>query len=284
MRVKSISKYSDYVLYTVQFGSLTNAAKALNISQPALSQGISSLEKELGIKIFNRRTSPISLTDAGEIYYRFLRRKELLEKDLRKELNCKTQENNRKVAIGSPAVYVSSVIAPGIAKLADCDYRITVKTASIEKLQELANAGEIDCFISTTENLGENFVSKLIFTEEIVLCTPVTRKDAPDTFPKLSECRFIFLDNGMPLQKTVNEYLADMGINPKCAVTVDQVSEALSLAENGIGCCFASKEAARGRNVKTYPTGLLGRDIFLVYDKELYKTAACTALMDAILK
>ena len=55
------------VLKVAELRSFTAAAEALKIPQPSLSQSILSLEKELKVVLFNRSTSPVSLTRAGEI-------------------------------------------------------------------------------------------------------------------------------------------------------------------------------------------------------------------------
>ena len=56
----------SYVLAVVDHGSFTNAAEALQIAQPSLSQGIRGLEAELGIELFVRRARPVRLTAAGQ--------------------------------------------------------------------------------------------------------------------------------------------------------------------------------------------------------------------------
>jgi Transcriptional regulator len=56
----------------LKHGNYTKAAKDLYISQPYLTQTIQSAEKELGIEIINRKSSPLQLTDAGRIYYQYL--------------------------------------------------------------------------------------------------------------------------------------------------------------------------------------------------------------------
>lgn len=53
----------------VQFGSFTRAASQLRISVPAISRTVSKLEQELQVKLLNRSTRSIGLTEAGKIYY-----------------------------------------------------------------------------------------------------------------------------------------------------------------------------------------------------------------------
>lgn len=48
--------------------SFTRAAAALSISQPAVSQNIAELEKQLGTKLFERRRGEVLLTDAGQVF------------------------------------------------------------------------------------------------------------------------------------------------------------------------------------------------------------------------
>ncbi|MBQ9475133.1 MAG: LysR family transcriptional regulator [Bacteroidales bacterium] len=52
----------------VRIGSFTAAARELGISQPAVSQNISELEKSLGEKLFNRERGAVSLTDKGKLF------------------------------------------------------------------------------------------------------------------------------------------------------------------------------------------------------------------------
>ena len=49
----------------VQTGNITHASSILNISQPALSRQIKSLEDEIGVQLFVRNTDGLTLTKAG---------------------------------------------------------------------------------------------------------------------------------------------------------------------------------------------------------------------------
>lgn len=64
-------KSFTYVLAVAECKSISKAAELLYISQPSLSRFISSLEQELGILLFERKSNGISLTEAGEIYVEY---------------------------------------------------------------------------------------------------------------------------------------------------------------------------------------------------------------------
>ena len=53
-----------YVNQIAECGSMTKAAAALFITQPALSNYISKLEEELGVRLFDRSVTPLRLTYA----------------------------------------------------------------------------------------------------------------------------------------------------------------------------------------------------------------------------
>lgn len=56
-----------YFIETAKRGSITDAAKAMFVVQPAVTKQLSELEKELGFRLFTRRPKGVELTAAGEI-------------------------------------------------------------------------------------------------------------------------------------------------------------------------------------------------------------------------
>ena len=52
-------------------GSFSKAAKELFLTQPTISAHISSLEKELNVRLFIRNTKEVSLSDDGKDLYRY---------------------------------------------------------------------------------------------------------------------------------------------------------------------------------------------------------------------
>jgi len=54
-------------------GSISKAASALYISQPAITKSIKKLELELGITLFNRSPKGVTLTENGKVFYEFIK-------------------------------------------------------------------------------------------------------------------------------------------------------------------------------------------------------------------
>ncbi len=62
-----------YLFYTVgKNTSFSKAAKALYMSQPAISQSIAQLEKELDTRLFNRLSKGVTLTDEGNLLFEYV--------------------------------------------------------------------------------------------------------------------------------------------------------------------------------------------------------------------
>lgn len=61
-------KEIEYVIAIAKYESFSKAADAIFVSQSALSQSITKLEKELGLQLFRRNNKNISLTFAGEMF------------------------------------------------------------------------------------------------------------------------------------------------------------------------------------------------------------------------
>ena len=63
-----------YFLSVAKHLNFTRAAQECHIAQPAISEQISSLERELGVQLFERGARSIRLTAAGEVFYQHISR------------------------------------------------------------------------------------------------------------------------------------------------------------------------------------------------------------------
>ena len=59
-------------LTVARSSSISGAAKSLYISQPAVSKSIKKLEESLGVSLIKRSSKGITLTNEGNILYRYL--------------------------------------------------------------------------------------------------------------------------------------------------------------------------------------------------------------------
>lgn len=293
---ESISE--NYVILTAREGSLTKAADKIGISQPALSSGISALEKKLGFRIFNRKCYPVRLTAEGSIYYDYLLKKRALSADFETRIQASLSDSRKHVSIGAPVAYTESLVADAVFRLlsANPDYRVSIRTASLSQLIEMSENGEIDCFISTTDDLPIEFEKAVIKQETVYLCVPKSlpayerlcqKEDAqiPEDLAPLLDEKFIWLESDQPIQRLIDAFLKKQAIRLESSVTVDQVSTAVRLAALGLGCCFASEDSlcdeALREKLGIFPmtAAISGRTLYAVTHRDFYHSQACTALL-----
>ena len=92
-------------------GTLSKAAEELHITQPALSRSMKKLENELGVSLFNREKSKISLNETGKIATEYA--KKVLDAD--REMIEKTilfDRSMRTIAVGSCAFLPVNTLMP----------------------------------------------------------------------------------------------------------------------------------------------------------------------------
>ena len=94
----------QYFLTVVREESISRAAEVLQITQPTLSRQLSQMEKELGVKLFQRGARKITLTNEGMLLRR--RAEEIVELVDRTvaELPLQEKEVEGTIAIGSGEV------------------------------------------------------------------------------------------------------------------------------------------------------------------------------------
>ena len=81
-----------YFLAVVEAGSFTAAAARCFISQPAISQQIQALERDLGVELLHRGNRQFTLTPAGKVFYEKAR---ILSEEI-EQLRLDTQQAARE--------------------------------------------------------------------------------------------------------------------------------------------------------------------------------------------
>lgn len=103
-------KQIEYLIALSNYKSVSKASEALYISQPSLSRYLKSLEDDLGFKIFDRSTTPLSLTKRGKIYLEYLDKFVELESKMYEEIH-QVNEKKNEIRI-SGLSFLSSYIYP----------------------------------------------------------------------------------------------------------------------------------------------------------------------------
>ena len=149
--------------------SFTKAAKALNLTQPAVSQHVKQLEEEFDAKLFIRSNNNLFLTKEGEIVLKYALRIQSLYNDMARKLkDYKKCANNLTVGITHTS---ESNIAPEImAKYSERNSgsHIRIISDSIKNLYEKLSLYQIDLAIIEGKITNKKFSSILLGTDSLV--------------------------------------------------------------------------------------------------------------------
>ena len=98
----------EYFREIASTGSINEAARHLNMSQPPLSYQIRQLENELNVKLFDRTSKGVTLTEAGKLLYD--RSGNLLEYARSTELEVSKTGKKRILRIGLTPTTVDTIM------------------------------------------------------------------------------------------------------------------------------------------------------------------------------
>lgn len=141
-----------YFVTIVDYGSFTEAAEQLFISQSAISQQMKVLEKELNVKLFNRKGRSFTLTAAGEYFYQ--QSKGILEQieGIRRETVRLGEDNERELQlkIGYVSCYSGQELHRAVAEFARVypEVSISVINGTHEELYDRLRFGEVDLVLN----------------------------------------------------------------------------------------------------------------------------------------
>jgi DNA-binding transcriptional LysR family regulator len=102
----------DVFVMVADLGSFTAAAERLNLSSSAVSKGVARLEQRLGLRLFQRTTRRLSLTEAGQTFYRTCTAVLAELEEVEVTLTSEQTEPQGKVRIDLPASYGRQHVLP----------------------------------------------------------------------------------------------------------------------------------------------------------------------------
>ena len=244
------SKQLQYFLELSQILNFSQVAENLNISQPALSKQILSLEEELGVKLFDRSTTPLTLTQAGECF--LTEAKEFLVKEDRLK-HCvddfKSDDKGRLIIGISP--FRCAYMIPDVVKNLRNRFpglQIILKEAGTAQLHKGANEGQFDFAVVNlpVDNLLLDTV--LLNPEKLVLAVPKSFNNLPsknggEGFPavNLNDCGdipFIVLSKQQELRQAFDRICLAENFRPEICAEVVGIITAWALVREGVGAAI----------------------------------------------
>ncbi len=298
-------KYANYIYEIYKQQSFTKAADKLFISQPSLSATVKKAEEELGFQIFNRETTPISLTDAGQIYISAIEDLYRIENNVKDSINSIYSLMVGTISV-SGAAFISSFILPRIImefsrRYPKIDIRL-IEDNSVN-LQEKLLSEEIEVLIDYDFD-GEVFESFPLKKESILLAVPkhhpinarignaalstmdiITQRHLKEDtlcvdLANFNQEKFIQLKPKNNMYKISCNICSDYGFIPQPVISVDQLLTAYNIAGSGMGITFTTDtvicSAERYENLLFYKLNspYAERIIHIAYKKKKNKSPA----------
>jgi DNA-binding transcriptional LysR family regulator len=166
-----------HVIALVEHRSLARAAKALGISQPALSKSLRRLETRLGVKLFERSARGVLATEFGRAFAGHARAIDIEVRDAERAIGAIREGREGRIAIGSAPSVIASVLPIATARLLKGrdDLKVTVVGGLHDRLFEWLRAGEIDVVISNLVGQPDDsdLIQETLFVDRVVVaCRP----------------------------------------------------------------------------------------------------------------
>lgn len=205
----------DSKLYTLlkvaELGSFTQAGKALNLTQPAISQHIHALENDLGAKLFERSGNRLLLSRQGEQAVAAGKAMVALYNNLKSNLSGEMR-GARELNIGITHTVESNRISEVFAKYAAANEGLTIKlvTATQTKLRRKLKNYELDLAIVDGAVSDSELVSRQLDVDKLVLATSPSHPLADKPFVTIEELKKERLILRLPGSGTTDMFISSL--------------------------------------------------------------------------
>lgn len=253
----------EYFLTIADSGSLTKAAEQLYVSQPSLSQYLKRLERSLGVELFDHKASPLKLTYTGERYYNYVKKVKQLDENVQKEFRDIQEQSGGLLRLGV-AFWRGACLLPDIFPTFHKAYpgiHLELLEGRASQLESALMNDKIDiAVLNLPHTLHYDKLSYEILCQERILLAAPTQH--PYIQSLLQDCRLLGgrpvapLDvlNHMPLILTkpgqnlthaITYALNRHQLEPDILLETGNLTTAINLAAQGMGCAFVPEEGAK---------------------------------------
>lgn len=276
-------KQLEAFVQVAEGGSFSKAAKELYLTQPTISAHISSLEKELNVRLFIRNTKEVGLSDDGQELYKYAKKIIDLEYQIQEHFHVNKSEKTRSITIAAstiPAQYLLPDVLLMFKERYPQEKFKLIETDSSEVVTHILD-GIAD--IGFTGTVLEKKYCKYIpfYKDKLAIITPNTKKYRDlQTENKgikwVEEESVIMREEGSGTRKEAEKQLKKAGVSTNelnIIASIDNQETIKRSVRQGMGISvlsrLATEEEVRTGQVLAFPIPKAdeGRDINLVYNK-----------------
>ena len=269
------------LLKILETGSYTKAARALSLSQPAVSQHIRQLEENFGVKVFERSNNRLKLTREGELIAAYARRVMALYANLERELKNE-REQVRSLTIGITHSAQSSTIAEALAAYAQAHEGLSIKvlTNTADKLFQMLRSYELDFAFIEGSTSDSELSTRMLDTDCLVLAVSPGHRLARQSAVPISQLKREKLILRLPNSNTRDLFEASLESQNlsigdfNVIMEIDSIAAIKDLVRQDFGVSVLAKSACmddvrKGRLTVLNVEGLsMVRQINIVYSRQ----------------
>ena len=233
-----MDKFKAMRIFTaiIDAGSLSAAAKILERSPAAIARGLADLERHLGVRLLNRNTRNLALTDEGREYLFRARRILADVEEAEHTLDAKRRSPDGKLRISAPVTFGSWHLAPVVNAFLQAHPQMQLELILLDRLVDIIEEG-FDLAVRIGELADSNLVARRLGQLQTVVCaspTLLSRLGQPQSPADLQHWpAVVFNQQGQQWTFKENGYKTLQTVSP--VFRSNQVEAVLQAAITGIG-------------------------------------------------
>ena len=251
-------EYFKVFYYVARYGSVTKAAGELAISQPAVSQALKQLERQLEVPLFYRAAKGVKLTSEGQLLFSYVEKGygqiELGVKKIRQLQNLELGE----VRIGASDMTLQYYLLPYLEKFHEKypDIKVVVTNAPTPETLNYLKEGRIDFGIVSTPftEMTDVKVTEVRELEDVFVAGRrfIQYKNKTLDLQELEKLPLICLEQGTSTRSYMDEFLMqnNVSIQPEFELATSDMIVQFALRNLGVASIvkdFAKEYVESGR-------------------------------------
>jgi len=278
-------------LAVAEAGSFSGAASRLGMAQPGVSQAVRELETLLDLRLFDRTTRRVILTEGG-IAFREDASKSLAALDQAVSgARDRAALRQGTVRLAAPPFLAATVLPRILARFAARFPGLTLTLADSTTAHILAavRGGQADLGLGTFPAGDADVMRRAILQDEMMaVCTADSALPEAPVWADLAHVPVIVLSPSSALRMPVELGFESAGLTLRPAYEVDQIATALALAGAGLGVAVVPGYVRAGLAPETVarPLGapVIRRELTLIHGSGRSLGAPAQALADHLLQ